>query len=308
LPVRLGTWATGQMQAALASLGRLWRNPLPSILGTTVIGVALALPAFLFTLLDNVRAVTEGWSHGTELTLYLTDTATLEQGRELALALQQDSRITEVSVIDPDLALVGFQTLAGFGPALDALEENPLPVALVVTPSTDLRDRRTLSALAASLGQLPAVAIAQFDAEWVTRLQALLRLSRNAVVAIGALLGIAVLLVVGNTIRLDIENRREEIVVVKLVGGTDTFLRRPFLFGGAWLGISGGLCAWVLVNLTLVALAGPVGEVAALYASQFNLSGPGLAGLLDLVSAGVILGILGAWLAVGQQLRRIEPQ
>jgi cell division transport system permease protein len=291
----------------MSSLGRLWRNPLPNILSAAVIGIALALPATLFTLLDNVRSVSEGWGEGTDLTLFLGQDVGLEHGHSLALELEQEKQIGAVSVIDPDLALAEFRELSGFGAALDLLADNPLPVALVVTPVANLRAPPQLADLATRLGTRPEVDTAQIDMQWVTRWHALLRVIGDTVVIVGALLGIAVLLVVGNTIRLDIENRREEIVVVKLVGGTDAFIRRPFLFGGAWLGVLGGLCAWAMVEIALALLATPVRQLADLYGASFTISGPGLDGLLDLVTAGVILGILGAWLAVGQQLRRIEP-
>ena len=154
---------------------------------------------------------------------------------------------------------------------------------------------------------LPGVAQAQFDLEWVRRLDAILRLAQRGVLILALLLGIAVLLVVGNTIRLAILSRRAEIEVIKLIGGTDAFIRRPFLYAGLFQGLFGGLLAWILVAASLALLAGPVRDLAGLYGSGFELAGLGLRAGAILLLGGAFLGWTGSRLAVGRHLRAIEP-
>ncbi len=307
-PLRaLHNWFRHHLQALLGSLRRHIASPLPAIMSGAVIGIALALPATLFTLLDNVRSLSAGWEQGSEITLFLTTGTDLDTATDLAGELRGDRAIAEVRLIDPDLAMAEFRTLSGFGAALDLLDTNPLPVVLIISPAPMVNQPGALASLAARLQELTRVDIAQLDLEWVQRLRAILDMVNRGVLILGALLGLTVLLVVGNTIRLDIENRREEIIVTKLVGGTDAFVRRPFLYSGIWLGTSGGILAWLLVELSLALVKPSISHLAGLYASTFRLVGPGLDGLADLILAGVILGYLGAWLAVGHQLRRIEP-
>ena len=159
-----------------------------------------------------------------------------------------------------------------------------------------------------SLSALPGVELAQLDVQWVKRLHAILQIIRRSVTALAALLSLAVLLVVGNTIRLDILNRRAEIEVTKLIGATDGFIRRPFLYGGIWYGLLGGILALALSGAALLLLREPVAQLSSLYASAFRLRmfDWRLAALV--LGGGATLGWLGSWLAVGRHLKRIEPR
>ena len=152
------------------------------------------------------------------------------------------------------------------------------------------------------------VAEALLDMEWLQRLNSLMHLSRRLVQIVGGLLVLGVLLILGNTIRLAIENRREEIVVVKLVGGSNAFVRRPFLYTGLWYGVGGGVLAGLLVSLALWFLQQPVADLAKLYGSDFRLRGLGIMGGLNLVVLGGLLGLAGAWLAVTRHLVHIQPR
>jgi cell division transport system permease protein len=151
------------------------------------------------------------------------------------------------------------------------------------------------------------VEMAQLDMQWVKRLYGLMDIGRRGVWVLASLLALAVLLVVGNTIRLAIQNRRDEIIITKLIGGTDTFIRRPFLYTGFWYGVLGGIIAFILVQASLGVLAGPVNNLAGLYSSTFRLDGMDLPTVGALLSSGMVLGLLGSWLAVGRHLRAIEP-
>ena len=189
---------------------------------------------------------------------------------------------------------------------LASLDENPLPDLVLVTPAS--QGGEAASALREELQATPEVAQAVLDMEWLQRLNSLMELSRRLVLAVGGLLVLGVVLILGNTIRLAIESRREEIVVVKLVGGSNAFVRRPFLYTGLWYGVGGGVFAATLVALSLWFLSAPVDQLAALYQSGFQLSGLGIMGALNLVILGGLLGLTGAWLAVARHLVEIEPR
>ncbi len=303
--LRLRAWLAEHRDAAAGSLRRLAREPLSSLMTLAVIGIALALPAGLHVLLANAQAVTGGWRGEARISLFLERGVDPARARALRRELAARPGVRAVELVTPEQALAEFRRLSGFGEALDALDENPLPATLVVTPAAS--DPEALVALAARLRALPEVEAAQLDLEWVRRLHAILALARRGVAVVAALLAAAVLLVVGNTIRLEIQNRREEIVVAKLIGATDGFIRRPFLYSGLWHGLLGAALAWLLVEGALALLAGPAARLAELYASAWRPAGLGAAASLALLAGGAALGLAGAWLAVARHLREIEP-
>ena len=295
------------LQVFFYSLGQLARTPLATLMTAAVIGIALALPAGLHVLLDNAQQLTGGWDSASRISLFLKRNVNDARARRLAATLRRLPEVAAVDYIPREQALAEFERLSGFGDALKALDENPLPAVLVVTPTPEAASPDAAEQLLARLRQYGPVELAQLDMQWVKRLYVIMELVRRGVLVLGLLLGLAVLLVVGNTIRLAIQNRRQEIVVMKLVGGSDAFIRRPFLYTGFWYGLFGGLIAAVLVSLALWTLAGPVERLAGLYQSPFRLAGLSLDGLLLLLLAGIALGLAGSWLAVGRHLREIEP-
>ncbi len=272
-----------------------------------VIGIALALPTGLLLMLANAQQVSSGWDRTTQISLFLEPGLDDAAAEGLAEELRARPEVGAVRTISRAQALEEFRRLSGFGGALDALERNPLPAVVVVQPALAHSRPETVAALAEELGALGQVDIAQADMAWVRRLYALMETGRKAVAVVAALLGLAVLLVVGNTIRLDIENRREEIEVTKLIGGTDAFVRRPFLYAGVWYGLAGGVAAWVLVEASLGVLREPVRRLAGLYESGFALRTLGPEEVLALLAAGAALGLAGSWVAVGRHLAAIEP-
>ncbi len=305
---RPSAWFQEHGRAALGSLGRMWRSPVANGMTAAVIAIALALPGALWVLLQNVERATAGWDAGARISVYL-DPA-LEAGATDAVAERIRSRapVRIVERLSPEQALAEFRALAGFEGALGALERNPLPAVVVVEPAPGApRSASALSGLAGRLGELEGVDRVQVDLEWVERLYALLDLIQRGVVLFAVLLAAGVLLIVGNTIRLDILNRRQEIEVTKLIGASDAFIRRPFLYGGLWFGLLGGAAAWILLWLTGALLAGPTARLAAAYGSGFRLSGLGLGEGVALVAIGAALGLVGSWVAVGRHLRAIEP-
>ncbi|MBW6475855.1 MAG: permease-like cell division protein FtsX [Chromatiales bacterium] len=294
-------------QTFFYSLGQLSRSPMSTLMTTAVIAIALAMPTGLHVLLKNLQGVLSGWDSAAQISLFLERDTRETAALGLAERLRQHPAIIGVEYISAEQAMAEFRRLSGFGDALDALEENPLPPVLVVQPALGEQDPAALQALVDELRAEATVDLAQLDMEWVERLYALVEIGKRGVMILATLLAIAVMLVVGNTIRLMILNRRDEIVIIKLIGGTDAFIRRPFLYTGFWYGILGGLLAFMMVESSLLVLSGPVNSLAGLYNSSFRLGGMDLATTGALLGGGLLLGLLGSWLAVGRHLRAIEP-
>ncbi|HYQ70980.1 MAG TPA: permease-like cell division protein FtsX [Gammaproteobacteria bacterium] len=301
------TFLQRHAQVALESLGRLYRNGVASLMTAAVIGIALAMPSGLFLLLDNLNRLSGAWEGQVSLSVFLRQDIDSDTARHLADKLATWPEIGAVQLVTPQQALQEFSEHSGFADVLGLLADNPLPAVLIVTPAEDQTDPALAGALQARLSALPETDLAQLDLEWVQRLAAILEIARRGIVLISALLALAVLLVIGNTIRLEIQNRREEILVTKLIGATNAFVRRPFLYSGTWYGIFGALLAWGLVETGFNLLSEPVGKLMGLYQTDFALETLPLTlfGLLAL--SGVILGLLGSWLAVGRHLHAIEP-
>ena len=295
------------IQVALNSLGRLWRAPAAAFLTTAVIGIALALPAGLYLLTSNLQSLGRHWDGGASLSLFLAQRIDPAAARELRQRLLGWPEIDAVQLITPEQALAEFRALSGFGDALELLDENPLPAVLAVRPTPAHAGAASAATLLQRLRALPEVDMARLDLKWVKRFNAILAIVRRAVLVMGALLALAVLLIVGNTIRLEIQNRHEEIEIAKLIGATNAFIRRPFLYTGLWYGLAGGLLATLLVEAGFVSLAGPVAHLAGLYDSRFALQALGLAEIGALLAGGASLGLAGAWLTVGRHLAAIEP-
>lgn len=294
-------------QVARNSLGRLLHNPLAALMTAAVIGIALALPSSLYLLLDNLHRLSGSWDDQASLSVFLKNNVPATQRDSLAKKLRGWEEIANVRMISPEQALDEFSAHSGFSSALELLDENPLPAVLVVTPQGSHSDAQQAAALQHKLKALPEVELAQLDLEWVQRLNAIVDIARRGILLIGALLGLAVLLVIGNTIRLEIQNRHAEIVVTKLIGATNPFVRRPFLYSGLWYGLLGAVLAWLLVFSGFWLLTEPVSTLAGLYQSDFRLEVRPLLTLALLLGSGILLGLLGSWLAVGRHLSAIEP-
>ena len=294
-------------KVARDSARRLWQTPVASMMTWTVMGVALALPVALLLLLGSLQGVSAGWESSARITAYLAMDVSLERAGELAEEVRDDGRVLSVQLVDRDQALEEFRASSGLDDALDFLDDNPLPHTLLVTPQDSARSADGVQALVRFVDGMDGIEQVQVDLGWLQRLNAMTDILARAVWALALLLGSAVILVIGNTVRLAIENRRDEILVAKLVGGTDAFVRRPFLYTGAWFGFGGGVVAWLLIQISLWWLNGPIERLAGLYRSEFSLQGPGFDGALALIIIAMLLGWLGAWLAVKRHLDDIEP-
>jgi cell division transport system permease protein len=294
-------------QVLVGSLGRIMHQPFATLMTMGVIAVALALPLFLSLLLQNARIATGNWNEAYDLSVYMDKKAGTGRVQSLAKQLKARGDVAAVRIITADQALAEFRNDSGFGKALDALSDNPLPDTLVVTPTLTASTPQGTETLKTAIAALSDVQTVQIDTEWVKRLHAMLDLLRRVVLLTGGLLGVGIVLIVSNTIRLDILNRRAEIEVMKLVGASDGFARRPFLYSGIWYGLGGGLLALTLVAIASVALARPVAQLAFLYGSDFRLEGLKLVLGLGVLSLAVALSWLGSWLAATRHIRAIEP-
>jgi cell division transport system permease protein len=296
------------LQAFLSSLGKLVRSPLATLLTLIVIALALALPTALRVFVINAQAATGNFAGAVDMSVYLKTDVPLAKAQQLAQSAQQRSDVATVNLIPADQGLQEFRVYSGFGDALTALKENPLPHVLHVRPRADFTSGAALESLKRYFSAWPEVDLVQVDAEWVMRFNAILELLRHLLVIAAALLGVGVLAVIGNTIRLEIQARRAEIEVTKLVGGSNSYVRRPFLYTGMLYGLGGALLAWGIVAITVVILGAPVATLARLYGSRYLLRGPSPDDIGILLGAGVVLGWLGAWISAARHLRDIEPR
>ncbi len=304
----MNQWFERHVQTLVGSLGRLWQQPFATMLTIVVIGIALALPACLHVLVQNVRVASGGWNSALDISVYMKPNASLDQAKRAAERIRQRRDVDEVTLIEADTALAEFRRNSGFGTALDALKTNPLPHALVVRPDAEYREASRVQGLSNELKKIDGVDIVQLDTEWVSRFNAILDVIRRGVFLAAVLFALGILVIIGNTIRLDIENRRGEIEVTKLVGGSDAFVRRPFLYNGVWYGLAGGFIAGVIVAIVVAVLSAPVQRIAGLYGSHFQLQGVGFIGWVALLLGGALLGWLGSFIVATRELREIEPK
>lgn len=302
---RFDAWRLHHRDSARDAIRRMRATPASTLMTVMVIAIALALPTGLGVLLDNVRELTRSWGGNAHLSVFLEHGVGEQRQRQLASDWAGRDDVRRVEVITRAQALEEYKRLSGFGDVLDALPDNPLPPVITVFPTST--DPQRLEWLRETLATADPVELVQLDIEWVRRLHAMLDVGERMVSALALALALAVMLVVVNTIRLAIESRRDEITVIKIVGGTDGFVRRPFLYTGFWYGLAGGFVASLLVQTTLWWLDAPVNRLAGLYGSDYSLTGlnPGAFLLLPLFAGS--LGLLGAWLAVGRHLRDVDP-
>lgn len=303
----MSAWITRHLQTLIGALGRLSEQKLATLLTTLVIGIALALPACLHLLIANAQTATGNWNRAVDLSVYMKIPTSVDEVRRIAERLRQRRDVNDVEVLTADEALKEFRRDSGFGSAVDALTANPLPHSLIVHPKSEYATATHLEGLANDIRALPSVDLVQLDTAWVNRLQAILEAVRRAVFLTAGFLAVGVMAIVGNTIRLDIQNRRAEIEVTKLVGGSDAFVRRPFLYSGFWYGVGGALIAWLLTAVVVGVLREPISRIAGLYGSGFSVAGLGLQPTLILLCSGVFLGWLGSYVAASRHLREIEP-
>ena len=307
IPVRsnrsVKRWLSDHLDACLDSLGRFVLSPLQTLITLLVIAVALCLPSMLYMLVKSVESGMVNVQQSADVSVYFSPDIDEETSLQVQSQILSLESVSAARFLSPDRALQEFKQFSGLGEALEGLSENPLPATLLVTPDVD----QDIEALIESIASIEAVDQVQFDYVWLQRLRALLAVIDQVALVLAALLGTGVILILGNTIRLEIESRREEVAVVKLVGGTNAFVQRPLLYTGVWFGLLGALIAWFLTNLFAWAMSKPLDFLGQLYLRDLSLAGLDSLELLALLALGIFLGWFGAWIAAARHLSAIEP-
>ncbi len=301
-------WTAHHSNSAFDSLLRLLETPLQSLMTWLVIAIAVALPAALFVVFNNVQQIGQTWQDSSQISVFLKTSSSPVQVQELRDRWAQRPDVALATYVSPAQALDEFKRGSGLGELADHLDENPLPAVILIKPKIGGNAPDVLNSLQQALIADPLVADVRLDMLWVKRLHQFISIAERFVAGLAGLLAMGVLLVIGNTIRMAIENRRDEILVVKLVGATDAYVRRPFLYTGLWYGVGGGMLAAILLAIGFWWLSTPVAQLADLYQSSFRLQGLGFIESLQLVLIAGITGLLGAWIAVARHLYLIQPR
>lgn len=301
-----GAYLNQHLQAFVEGFQQLSRAPLATLMTILVICIALLLPSGLLVLLNNVKTLTGGWQQTTAISVYLYPDINDTQANNLLHTIQVRDDVKTIKYISPAAGLKTFEQQTGFQQVLKVLDGNPLPGVLEVTPK--VHQPLPLSQLQNYLQQLPQVENAQLDMQWVKRLYGLVDLASRIIYSIIVLLAAGVLLIIGNTIRLSVQKYRLEISVIKLAGGSDAYIRRPFLYAGILYGFTAGVIAWILLDAFVSWLSGPVANLAQLYGSEFQLQSIDSSSTLILLVGSMLLGFVGSWLVVGSHLASAEPE
>jgi cell division transport system permease protein len=271
-----------------------------------VIGITLSLPGGFYLFLKNINAMSGDFRSTTQITLYLDIKLSEDKARALERTISTTVNVASTQFISRQASLQAFRETSGFGRSIDTLSSNPLPHTIIVEPVSEA-DTFAVKNLLNALQALDEVKIAKLDTEWLERLYTILEIAKRSVAIVTILFSIAVLLIIGNTIRLDIQNRRQEIIVTKLIGATNAFIRRPFLYGGIWYGLLGGLMSWLIVEIGYLAISGPLNRLNLLYQADLVLITFTFQDFIILISSSTLLGLTGSWIAVARHLNQIEP-
>ena len=285
-------------------LRQLTKNPIASILTIAAISVTLVLPSALFILLANIQNISKTWNTTTTISVYLSPNASSQQISYVEKALQTINNIKSQQYISPQQGLPQFATQSGLHDIIKTLDKNPLPGVFIIQPQN--ANPAKLNILVSQLRALPEVNSVKLDMQWVKRFNAIIALLRHFTYGIAIILALAVLLIVGNTIRMSIQSYHCEIEVIQLIGGSNRFIRRPFLYSGLFYGIASAIFAAIILNFLIIFLQSPVNQLVALYNTQFSLHGLTLKQTNLLILIGALLGFLGSWLAISKHLRKIQ--
>ena len=291
-----------------SSLGRLSRTPFTSVMTILVLAVAISLAGCFYIIVANIQQLTGNLQASNQMSLFLKEHVTESAAQKLSEQLKQNANIESIKFINKTQAMNEFKANSGFGEALNALESNPLPHVIQVLPKHVLDNREALDQLMAEFKQIPQVELVQVDMQWVERLQAIMLIASRGVMVVSVLLGFAVTFITGNTIRLELQNRQDEVYISKLVGATHAFIQRPFLYTGFWLGFIAGFSAWLIVTVMLLILETPVEKLSALYSGSFELLFLSFGEFILLLVMTSALAVLGSWIVLHYQLRQIKPQ
>ena len=294
--------------ALFSSLGRLVASRFSSAMTITVLAIAISLASGFYILVANLQQLAGNLEANNQISLFLKDEISEARANKFANTIRQNPDIQDVKVITKEQALAEFQTYSGFGEAVKALEKNPLPAVIQVLPKNSLENEQVLDALLDDFKRSTEVDFAQMDMQWVKRLQSIMDVARCGVTILSLLLGAGVLFITANTIRLELHNRRDEVVIAKLVGATNSFIHRPFLYGGFWIGFFSGVAAWFIVTTIMLILKQPIERLSGLYDDGFHVLFLGFTETLALLVISSVLGVVGSWIVLHFQLRQLKPE
>jgi cell division transport system permease protein len=294
--------------ALFSSLGRLVASRFSSAMTIIVLAIAISLASGFYILVANLQQLAGNLEASNQISLFLKDEVSEARAHTLADKIRQNTDIQDVKIITKEQALAEFQAYSGFGEAVKALEKNPLPVVIQVLPKNSLENEQALAVLLDEFNRSPEVDFAQMDMQWVKRLQSIIELARRGVNLLSLLLGAGVLFITANTIRLELYNRRDEVVIAKLVGATNGFIHRPFLYSGFWIGFFSGVTAWFIVTIIMLILKQSVENLSRLYDGSFHLLFLGFVDTLALLLISSVLGVVGSWIVLCFQLQQLKPE
>ena len=303
---RVSAYLLHHFKSLLFSLSKIYQAPITTIMTVAVIGITLSLPGGFYLFLKNIDAVSGDFRSSSQISLFLDLDLSEKLARQLEKKIADIDGVVSTRFYSRDQSLEEFRQSSGFGNSIDTLSSNPLPHTIIVEPAEDA-DTFTIRAHRKYLQAMPEVDIAKLDTEWLERLYTIIEIAKRSVIIITILFSFAVLLIIGNTIRLDIQNRYQEIVVTKLIGATDAFIRRPFLYGGIWYGLLGGILSWLIVEIGYLAISGPLERLNLLYQSEMSLITFSFLDFIILITSSTLLGLTGSWIAVARHLNQIEP-
>lgn len=304
---KLQAYRDQHAQALFSSLGRLVASPFTSLMTVTVIALAIALAGGFYLLTKNLQRLADTVRTGNQISLYLREEISDTHAARLADSIRQNPDVLKVRIIGKKEGLEEFKTFSGFGSAIDSLPFNPLPVVLQVTPKNTDSDPQLYRHLLDIFKAAPEVEFAQVDTQWLERLRSILALAEQVGTLMSMLLGLGVVFIIGNTIRLELHNRRQEIIIAKLVGATNGFIQRPFLYTGFWIGFISGIMGWFIVTAIVLIVWQSVENLSQLYGGGFHIIFLNFAETSALLGVSALLGIAGSWGVLVYQLRHTRP-
>jgi cell division transport system permease protein len=294
--------------ALFSSLGRLVASPFSTTMTIAVLAISIALATGFYIMVINIQQLTTNFEASNQISLFMKDSITDDKAISIADSIKQNSDVQSVKLISKEQALTEFKTYSGFGSAIDVLEKNPLPVVIQVQPKNSLQDPQALEKLLQTLKQLDTVEYAQADMQWVERLQSIIDVANYSTLLFGFMIAIGILFIIGNTIRLELQNRKDEVIISKLVGATNAFIRRPFLYTGFWLGFISGVAAWFIVAILMLLLKQPLEKLSGLYDNELHIIFLSIGETLVLLGLASLLGLISSWSVLLFQLRHTRPE
>ncbi len=295
-------------QSLFSSLGRLFSTPFTSTMTIGVLALAIALASGFYLVVVNLQQLTAGLEASNKISLFLREEISEAHANKYADDIRKNPDVQDVKVITKKQAMAEFKGFSGFGDAIDVLEKNPLPIVIEVLPKDSLVDKQALTKLFENFKKSTEVDFAQMDMAWVERLQSIVSTARLGAILLAILLGLAVFFIAGNTIRLEIHNRRQEIIIAKLVGATNSFIQRPFLYTGFWIGFLSGVAGWFIATLIMLILRQSVENLSGLYSGAFHLMFFSYLETLILLAASTLLAVFGSWLVLHIQIKQFRPE